>query len=332
MSYGYALTNFPNGITSFGIPIFGSGLPPFTGNYYFCNYATGNDGNDGSPNTPFKTITQAYSQATAGNNDVIFIVGNGGTTATQRLTATLTWAKNATHMIGLTAPSLFAQRARISNLTTATAEINPMMTVSASGCIFGNFSFFQGVGQSSTAEQLVTITGSRNYFSRVHFGGMGATASSGGAAAATSYCIKFDTGGSENLFEDCVIGLDTVQRTAANASVLFAAGAGATRNVFRNCIFPMDGLNANTPYFIDASGAASVDRDNIWQNCYFYNAINSGATALSVGINPPTGNGTLVLDKCTSVGLTAWSGASSYVYATSPTATASAGGGLGTHP
>ena len=119
-SSGYALTNFPNGITSFGIPIFGGGLPPFTGNYFFCDYKNGNDGNSGSANNPFKTITAAYAQTTSGNNDVIFIVGDGATDATQRLTATLTWAKNATHLIGLTAPTLYSQRARISNPTTAT--------------------------------------------------------------------------------------------------------------------------------------------------------------------------------------------------------------------
>ena len=37
------LTNFPNGISSFGIPVFGSGLPPFTGQYIFCDYGRGND-------------------------------------------------------------------------------------------------------------------------------------------------------------------------------------------------------------------------------------------------------------------------------------------------
>ena len=178
----------------------------------------------------------------------------------------------------------------------------------------------------------MNITGGRNYFSRIAFGGMGATASTGGAAAATSYCIQFGAGGSENLFEDCTIGLDTVQRTAANASVLFAAGAGATRNVFRNCIFPMDGLNADTPYFVDASGASSVDRDNIFQGCYFYNTINSGGTALSDGINPPVGGGTLVFDRCTSVGMTAWSGSSAFLYTINPTAAASGAGGIGTHP
>ena len=330
MASGYALTNFPNGISSFGIPVFGGSIPPFTGQYLFVDYVNGSDGNDGSPGTPMKTLAAAYAKTTSGNNAVIFIVGDGSTTATQRMSATLTWANNATHLIGLTAPSLFGQRARISNLTTATAEINPMLTVSGSGCIFANFSLFQGVGEASAAEQLVTITGKRNSFSRVQFGGMGATASSGGAAAATSYCINFGSGGEENTFEDCTIGLDTISRTAANASVKFTAGAGAARNVFRRCIFPLY-TTSSTPYYVDASGVGSTDRQNIFQDSYFYNAINSGSSVLAAAVNPPVGGGTLVFDNCRSVGVTAWSGASAYVYVTTPTGPTSGVGGIGSH-
>ena len=328
-----AYDNFPNGITSMGVPLIGGSLPPFTGKYLFVNPAIGNDGYEGTADQPLKTLPAAYAKTTSGNNDVIFLVGNGTTTATARLTATLTWANNATHLLGLTAPSPFASRARISDLTTATAEINPMMAVSGSGCIFANFSFYQGIGQTSTAEQLMDISGSRNVFSRIHFGGMGATASSGGAAAATSYCINFLAGGDENFFEDCVIGLDTIARTAANASVKFTAGAGVARNVFQNCVFPAYATGSGSgAFFIDASGASSVDRFNTCRRCLFTSSVGSGGSAISAAVNPPVGGGLIVLDECTSVGVTAWSGASSYVYATAPTATASAGGGLGTHP
>jgi hypothetical protein len=326
--------NFPNGITSFGIPIVGGTLPPFTGNYFFVDYGDGNDGNTGAPDNPLKTLAAAYAKTTSGNNDVVFIVGNGSySTYTQRLTATLTWANNATHLIGLTAPSMFTPMARISNLTTATAEINPMLAVSGNGCIFSNFSMFQGVGQSATPEQLVDISGSNNYFGRIHFGGMGATASTGGAASTSSYVLNFLSGAQENLFENCVVGLDTVARTVINSSVKFTAASGSTRNVFRNCIFPACVTGSGSgAFFIDASASTSVDRFNTFQNCLFTSAIGSTGSAISAAVNPPTGGGIILLDNCTSAGVTAWSGASSYVYATTATSTASAGGGLGTHP
>ncbi len=331
MPSGYALTNFPNGITSFGIPIFGSGLPPFTGQYLFCDYLRGNDGNDGSPGTPLKTITAAYAKTTSGNNDVVFIVGDGGTDATQRLTASFAWNNNATHLIGLTAPSFYSQRARISHLTTQATEINPLMSIGGTGCIFANFSMFQGINSLATAEQLVNITGGRNFFSRIHFGGMGGTGSSGGSAAATSYCLGMGTGADENFFQDCTIGLDTIQRTAANASIKFN-GTGAARNVWQNCIFPMDGLNADTPYFIDAGTAGCVDRVNLFRNCQFYNSVNSTGTQLTVGsLAPVAGSpaGSLVFDNCTTVGVTKYTATSNFCWVTGPVTGAGTTAGIG---
>ena len=156
MSSGYALTNFPNGITSFGIPIFGGSLPPFTGQYLFADYLNGNDGNDGSPGTPLKTVQAAYAKTTSGNNDVIFIVGNGNyPTATQRITSTIAWSNDATHLIGLAAPSMFTPMARIAYKSTVAAELAPMMTVSGNGCIFSNFSMYQGLASLATAEQMI---------------------------------------------------------------------------------------------------------------------------------------------------------------------------------
>lgn len=173
------------GVSTMGM----GGAPFFTGNWYFVDAVHGSDGNTGAADSPLATLTQAYSKTVSGNNDVVVIVGDGATTGTQRLSATLTWANNATHLIGMTAPVMQAQRARIAPVTTATTNINPLMTVSGSGCYFGNFSFFQGIGQASTDEQLIVVSGSRNCFWNVDFGGIGATA---GAARAGSYVIGLD--------------------------------------------------------------------------------------------------------------------------------------------
>lgn len=316
------LTNFPNGISSFGIPVVGGlGGIPLTGTWYFCNYATGSDGNDGtSPQEPLKTITAAYAKCTAGKNDVVVIIGDGSTTATQRLESSFTWAKNATHLIGETAPTLEAQRARISHLTTATVNINPLMTVSASGCIFANFSFFQGIGQSATDEQLINITGSRNYFGNVAFGGIGAAA---GAARAGSYVILLDAGG-ENLFDSCSVGLETIQRTTANASV--RVRNGAQRNTFRDCVFPLAAADT-APLVIDANATNALNGSTMsLKRCSIPTLMNisAAATPAVIAVVAADANGTLYIDNC-SCFATDWAAASARVKVSGAATVADAG-------
>lgn len=284
-----------SGLQVAGVPIITSGGAPFfTGTWYFCDYANGNDGNTGASDNPLKTIVEAHNRMTAGKNDVAIIVGDGSTTATQRLEASLTWSKNACHLIGMTAPVLENQRARISTLTTATVNINPLMTISASGCYFGNFSFFQGVGQSATDEQLLEITGDRNYFGNVQFGGMGAAA---GAARAGSYCILF-TDGDENLFEHCSIGLETIQRTTANASV--RVRTGSQRNQFRDCQFVMAAADT-APLAVDANASNALNGSTMtFTRCLFRNLLNISAAATPAVVFTVAAdvNGTIYLYDC----------------------------------
>lgn len=277
------------------------------GKIIYCDPSATQDG-PGTLSGPANSLVSALGLAVAGRNDVIVLVGDGSTTATARLTATLDWNKNATHLIGITAPSWIAQRARISHLTSATTNINPLMTVSASGCMFQNFSFFQGIGQASTDEQLINVTGDRNYFYNVHFGGMGATA---GAARAGSYVIGLN-GGDENLFEHCVIGLDTIARSAANASVKLVGAS--QRNTFRECLFNMY-PTAATPLYLDANLSGGLNGSSMWFiGCTFavlFNAASSTQPAVTTTPHASL-NGTIYFDRCTT-GAAKWAAATALV-------------------
>lgn len=71
------LTAFPNGISSLGVPVMGSGsnIPATTGTYYFVHSGTGLAGNDGkSADTPLATIDQAVNKCTANKADVIVVM------------------------------------------------------------------------------------------------------------------------------------------------------------------------------------------------------------------------------------------------------------------
>lgn len=318
-----SLTNYPFGLASFGIPLLGSvGGIPFTGKYFFVNPASGLDGNQGnSPQAALQTLTDAYDQCVAGRNDVVILIGDGSTAATARLSSTLVWAKNATHLCGITAPSFEAQRARISTVSGATTNLNPLIQVTASGCMFSNFSTFEGIGQASTDENLIEITGSRNYFGNVQLGGMGAAA---GAARAGSY-ILYLNGGGENLFEHCAIGLETIQRSAANASV--RVRNGAQRNKFIDCIFPM-AASATSPLYVDVNATNALNGSSmLFKRCTFQNLVNiSGALQPAVTATVAAdANGVVFFDQCSTMAAK-WAAAGAMVKVTGPAANGFSGG------
>lgn len=291
-----------SGLEVAGVPTMGmGGAPFFTGSWYFVDATYGSDGNTGAADSPLSTIPAAYAKCVEGQNDVVVLVQSpttaAATTGTFRLSAQLEWAKSATHMVGMTAPTMIGQRARISTASGATTNIADLIKITAQGCYFGNFSIFQGVGEAATAEQLCQITGQRNYFWNVAFQGMG---SANGAGQATSYCIYLN-GGSENTFENCQIGVDTQSRTAANANIKLRSQA--TRNIFKGCIFPVY-ATATTPLIVDAAAASSIDRFAWFKDCLITN-FGTSALAAVVGFHASQG-GFILVDNCSAAGCTDW--------------------------
>ena len=284
-----------------------AGLAATTGNVYFCDPVNGLDTNDGqSPaSVPLsgghgavQTLQAGYNLLRSGFNDVLVLIGNGTSTGSARLAATFTWSKNAAHLIGVCSPSAVSQRARIANGTAAAAFAN-FFVVSGNGCLFQNLSWFQGFAAGIAAEILVTISGSRNAFVNCDFEGMGDAT---GAASATSRCILITGGGQENYFSHCNVGLDTVQRTGANASIEMQNGS--TRNLFENCTFILDSGDGDQ-FVLYGAAAGAIDRWNLFRNCAFINAIQSGATAVAAIVSLPAAvGGMVVMQDCISVGFT----------------------------
>lgn len=340
------LTNFPNGITSFGVPVLGTiGGLPFTGNYYFVDPVDGADGNDGTPELPLKTLYGALARCTAGNNDVVVLMGNGASTGSARLSkalaqsinsaatsGTLNWNKNATHLIGVAAPTMIAQRARIApptgTYTAATFGSDAFINVTASGCYFANLSVFCGFSTGSASMIAWTDSGSRNCYSNVNIFGMADAASAGGANART---LKLN-GGGEHTFINCVLGGDTVARSAANATVELAGGTA--RNIFQNCVFPFE-CSAATPIGLKVAAASGMDRFALFNNCTFINNIGATSTTMSAFATlAASAGGSVVVNGVMMVGITEFgSDASSlgqiYVNMAAPSASA---GGIGVNP
>ena len=305
-----------SGLEVAGVPTMGmGGAPLFTGNWYFVDPANGSDGNTGAADNPLATLYMAHAKMTAGQNDVAVLVGNGSTTGTARLSTalaqavdssvtagTLVWSKNACHLIGMTAPTMVAQRARIAppsgTYTQATFGSGNFVTVSAAGCYFANFSLFNGFSTGGTNQICWTDTGGRNFYYNVNFGGMGDAAS---AQDTGSRSLKI-SGTGECTFVGCEIGLDTVTRTVANASLEFASGC--PRNTFIECNFPFM-TSASSPLGIITSAAASMDRWQKFDRCTFINAVQSTSTTMAGLSTLAASSGGLILMKdATLVGIT----------------------------
>jgi hypothetical protein len=315
-----------------------AGLTQGQGTVYFLDAINGNDGYNGLAPTlqadgltgPKGSLPGAYAAAVAGHNDCIAILANGGTASTVRVDNPFTWAKDATHLIGVSAPVLFSPRARLAP-SSATAAFKPFFTLSGSGCIFQNVGIFDSFTTGTTAQICMLITGSRNAFQRCQIAGMGDSTS---ATDTGSRSLKIGASGSgENLFEDCVIGLDTTARTVANASLEFA---GATpRNLFRRCEFPVWATGSGSVAVL-GTGAACLDRTNFFEQCRFINSIKSGsgtAQAAVASLTSGASGGLLVFSQCMAVGFTKWGDvnalANSYIDAP---AISAAAGGLGLNP
>lgn len=275
---------------------------PYVGKVFWVDPTNGNDTTNSGlrPGDAYKTLANAEDDMTEYNHDVVVILP-GGTSGTAE-TATITWDKDYCHVLGSTAPTHVSQRSRV---LTTTDSVDPCLTISANGCIFQNI---QIATYQANNDVLVNLTGDRNYFKNVHFAGIGhATAGDDTSAR----CITL-TGAEENLFKDCTIGLDTVARSVANASVEFASGS--TRNKFVDCDFLAYADNAGV-LFVKAASAATIDRYVIFENCLFHNAANSGATAMTVAMDlHAAAGGTIILRNCWKHGASDWADDFTTVY------------------
>lgn len=309
-------TTHLSGLEVGGIPTFGiGGAPMFTGNWYFVDAVNGSNSYDGSAEKPLQTVYSAFNRCVSGNNDVVVVIADGTTTATQRLSlanaqavdssatvGTLVWNKNATHLIGMAAPTMVNARARFApptgTYTQATFGSGNFVTVSGSGCYFSNFSLFNGFSTGGNSQICWTDSGGRNYYNNVTFGGAGDAAS---AQSTTSRSLLI-SGSGEHTFDNCEFGLDTVTKTVANATLQFSGGT--TRNTFRNCNFVFQTSSADVIGIIVAAAAGS-DRWQKFDRCTFINNVQSTSTTMSGLCTLAASMGGLFLMKdCTLVGIT----------------------------
>lgn len=285
---------------------------PHVGEIFYVDPGSGDDTNGGKEQADaFATVYAAQAAMTADQDDVIILAGTSSTGRTSE-TSAIAWNKRRTHIVGNGAPRKINSRNGIS----FGASISPGFTLSANNCIIRNIS----IATFQDNNILVDVTSNYNTFLNVHFQGIG-HATAGDDTAARSLRLS---AAEENEFINCTIGLDTVTRSAANASLELTGSA--PRNKFINCDFPVFADNAGV-LWVKADTGNCYERFLTFENCLFTNAISGSSTTMTVGMDlSATGNGEVYMIN------SHWRGATDFAndytnlyYSTADTAGANAG-------
>ncbi len=268
--------------TQFGL------ILPTQGNVFWVRPHSGSDSYDGlSSGQAFQTLARALQACTANQNDVVFLCAESNTAAqtTSYQSATLDWNKDLTHLIGINGGPFLGQRSRISNLSSS-AALNPMVKVSANGCLFSALELFQGTPASGTTSVCLQVTGQRNTFQGCQISGDGDLTAVADVAGTRSLLIS----GSENVFRDCYIGLDTVIRATQTCEVEITAGA---RIAFERCQFESYSSLSTFKAVVIATGC---DRWIKFKDCDFICVQNiTSATAPTGALGITTMNGQVIM-------------------------------------
>ncbi len=273
------LTNFPNGVTSFGIPVFG-GLPPTFGNVFFVDYRNGSDDDDGkTPESAVKTLSTAYGLCISNNNDFILIDGDSAVVET----AMIDWSKNRIHVFGCDGGSHLGvgHGARITmDVTTAVTDLAP-----------------------------VKVTGIRNTFTNCKFESTNTLDESlyghieAGEFTTYNRCsfIKItdldETGAADIVAEgdgttyyECEFGAATILTSVARPTMLVDKIVGSTGmldNNFKDCNFIAYTSSADK-FFIKVAAAGDGQRYSMFRGCAFINwSLAAGGTTMTSAISAP---------------------------------------------
>lgn len=286
--------SFRDGLINISQPVmFQGGFAVGRGRTFWLDGVNGSDANDGqTPARAVKTLTRAQALMTSDRGDTLFVIAGDTSIAD---TAQVTWSKDYCYVIGLAAPTPNA-RCKLTNSGTTAATAG--VTVTAHGCVFTNLRFWEAANVATIGA--FEVQGSQNYFYNCEFLGQ-VTANAAGGANAFSLFIN---GGSENRFERCQIGTDTVIRT--DGAPLKLDGSAA-RNEFIECRFSSYCETA-AKSFVKYVDVSALDRYLLFRNCWFYNFyVNHGAKLNEVFTIPAScATHDIILDQCSAVGVTQW--------------------------
>jgi hypothetical protein len=290
------LTNFPNGVSSFGIPMLGGGgIPSTNGRYIFVDADNGVDGNDGrSWDTAVKTIAQAYSLTTSNKDDVIVL---STTDTAHTLTSMLDVAKNRVHFVGDGFGRMYGQRARIVMGVTTTATDVFAVKNTGVGNTFNGIKFDSG---NTLTEAIGTVGEGGEYttYRNCEF--------YNSAKLTSDTHAELVLNGDSTQFFNCTFGslADAVSGDKIRPAVYCANGSVASGKVCRDVLF--DGCRfwkkagGTTTAMVSIPADADIERGMEFHDCQFIANVLGSTPAVAISVAAALTNGYVMLsgDTC----------------------------------
>lgn len=312
-----SLTNFPNGITSFGIPQYG-GVPPTFGNVYFVDYRNGSDGNDGkTPTSALKLLSRAYALCTSNNNDYVFIDGDSEVVETSMITL----SKNRIHTFGLNGPppgAGYGAGARVTlGVTTSASDIATLQNTG----VRNTFTGIKFSNSNTLATNLYTVAEGGEYtrYNNCEF--------YKSQLLLTDLTAPLLMNGDSSQFYGCTFG-DLVNTRGASGKecpcVLLTresiTGKVCRDGWFEDCRFLTKAAHVDVCH-VYGPNATDVERSLVFKNCIFWNCVlAAGTVADAVNFAAAQTTGDVLLINPAGVNITAIAGASLNIYVSSGTA------------
>jgi hypothetical protein len=326
-------TNFPNGITSFGIPIYGGGVPIGVGNvYHLVTAKTSSDlfytrlrDNGADENNIFTSLLTAEAAITSGQNDALLVYpGN------HLVTSEITWDKDASWIIGAGSPNQAYQPTTLTTggirFTCTTANVGSILNIT------GNYVSMIGIGTHNNANDAdnladIKLVGRNFYAEGCSFRGGNGAAQLAATGSGVPIIVYGSTtgGGNAARFVNCVIGSSgNSARTYGPGCMSFIAGANAGFGIsFKGCRFStrIETASTNNVCQIRLEGNGAVDRELYFDDCLFYNFSENHGTQLVAGIDDECGTThSIILKNCAYHGMDAICNVATHCFTADPIA------------
>ena len=279
------------------------------------------------------SLATAYAALEELRNDVLLVLpGN------HVQTELLTWAKDLTHLVGMSGPNQRYQPSTLTDgacrISTVTVNVAHIIEFTGHYCQMHNLGTFNSYSDADNLAD-IKITGKNFYAKYCSFrGGNGATQVATNGAGVPLLVNTGSAGGANGMWIDkCVIGSSgNTDRTLGPGCVKFIGGAAAGFGIkFTDCEFSsrISTPNANDSCLIHLAQNYAVDRELYFKGCHFYNFVENLASNLDYAFQDDCATTHLiVLHDCALTGIDNWTNTATYLSSSTPAASVTGGKGV----